>query len=55
MPSPLMRGEWIEMKLAGDAVELVKSPLMRGEWIEILWERNKLIKLQVSPHARGVD
>ena len=54
--SPLMRGAWIETALTADAGAHTRSPLMRGAWIETGdVEYAYLVRLEVAPHARGVD
>ena len=52
MPSPLMRGEWIEIVAARPAPSPPASPLMRGEWIEMRGGRPRRLAVG-SPLMRG--
>ena len=53
LPSPLTRGEWIEIRLDRRRRHADASPLTRGEWIEIRkWVKDSSAR-QTSPLARG--
>ena len=55
-PSPLVRGEWIEMLSSPFLLNVPDwSPLVRGEWIEIQCQELPESTEKVSPRERGVD
>ena len=55
MPSPLVRGAWIEKLMAATKSDANPSPLVRGAWIEKLTPETSRTLLLVAPRERGVD